>query len=74
MSIEEAILEKVRVLPPDRQKEVLNFAEQLRSRPALKLPLQSMRGLCADLGVSLSEEDIAEARLEMWKNFPRDDV
>ncbi|RLT44676.1 MAG: hypothetical protein DWI57_02795 [Chloroflexi bacterium] len=25
-------------------------------------------------GVSISEEDIAEARQEMWGNFPRDDV
>ncbi|MBI3958914.1 MAG: hypothetical protein HY328_08900 [Chloroflexi bacterium] len=25
-------------------------------------------------GVSISEEDIAEARQEMWGNFPRDDI
>jgi hypothetical protein len=74
MSIEEAILERVRELPPERQKEVLDFAEFLKSQRGFKRPLQSMRGLCADLGVSLSEEDIAEARREMWKNFPRDDV
>ena len=71
MTIEDAILEKVRSLEPDRQKELLDFADFLTSRPTAKRPLQSMRGLCADLAVSLSEEDIAEARREMWQTFPQ---
>ena len=74
MSIEEAILERVRAMPPDRQKEVLDFAGRLESRPEAKQPLESMKGLCADLAVSVSEEDIAEARQEMWENFPRDGI
>jgi len=37
-----------------------------------KRPLKSMRGLWKDLNISLSEEDIAEARKEMWGNFPRE--
>jgi hypothetical protein len=28
--------------------------------------------LWADLGVDITEEDIAEARREMWGNFPRE--
>jgi hypothetical protein len=31
-------------------------------------------GLFADLGVHISDEEIAEARHEMWGNFPREDV
>ena len=73
MSIEEAILERVRGLAPDRQQEVLDFAEFLQYRTDVPRPLLSMRGLCADLGVSVSEQDIAAERLEMWKNFPRDE-
>ena len=36
MSIEEAILDKVRQLPPDKQEEVLLFADRLRQRPVVK--------------------------------------
>jgi hypothetical protein len=28
--------------------------------------------LWADLNMNITEEDIAEARREMWGNFPRD--
>jgi len=72
MNIEQAILETIRTLPPEKQSELLNFANSLKPQAERKRPLQSMKGLCADLGVSLSEEDIAEARQEMWKNFPRE--
>ena len=72
MSIEEAILDKVRRLPPDKQREVLDFAEFLSGRK--KAPLRSPEGLWADLNISISEEDIAEIRGEMWKNFPREDI
>ena len=74
MTIEEAILEKLRGLPPVKQQEVLDFAEFLTAKPETKQPRHSMRRLCADLKVSISEEDIAEVRREMWKNFPRDDI
>jgi hypothetical protein len=32
MSLEEAILEKVRILPLDRQQQVLDFVESLQSK------------------------------------------
>lgn len=71
MTLEEQLLEKLRELPPQRQKEVLAFVTRLqeRSRP---LPRRSLSGLWADLGISLGETDIASARREMWGNFPRD--
>jgi hypothetical protein len=37
-----------------------------------KQPRRSLYGLWSD--VSVSEEDIAEARREMWGNFPREDI
>ena len=69
-TIEEAIVAAVRELPPEQQQEVLDFAGFLGTKK--KRPLKSMRGLWKDLNISLSEEDIAEARKEMWGNFPRE--
>lgn len=37
-------------------------------------PLPSLYGLWKDLNISVSEEDIDEARQEMWGNFPREDI
>ncbi len=35
--------------------------------------LEELRGLWKGMGFDISDEDIAEARREMWGNFPRDD-
>ena len=74
MSVEDAIMEAVRGLSFDRQQEILDHATRLRDQCKVKRPLKSVRGLCADLGVSLSAEEIEENQREMWKNFPRDDI
>ena len=72
MTIEEIVLEKLRKLPPEKQKVVLEFVESLKEKDGPREPLRSLRGLWADLGIEITEEDIAEARREMWGNFPRD--
>ncbi|MGB9336507.1 MAG: DUF2281 domain-containing protein [Candidatus Acidiferrales bacterium] len=72
MTIEEQVLEKLRDLPPDKQKEVLDFVDFLKQKNGTKKPLKSLRGLWADLNIHITEEDIAEARREMWGKFPRD--
>lgn len=74
MTIEETIVEKVRALPPERQQEVLDFVEFLQQRATAtgKRPLRSVKGLWSDLDVNITEEDIAEVRREMWRNFPRE--
>ena len=74
MNIEQSVLEKLRVLPPEQQREVLDFAEFLHQRSIAKRPRRSLKGLWADLGVQITAEDIAEARREMWGNFPREDI
>ncbi|MEH2063585.1 MAG: DUF2281 domain-containing protein [Nostoc sp.] len=74
MNIEQAVLEKLRQLPIDKQQELLNFAEFLYQKNTPKIPLRSVRGLCANLAVDITEEDITQARQEMWGNFPRDIV
>jgi len=72
MSTDQLILEKLRTLPPEKQQEVLHFVESLQRKARGKRPGRSLRGLWADLGVTITAEDIAEARREMWGNFPRE--
>jgi Protein of unknown function (DUF2281) len=72
MTIEQQLLEKLRELPPEKQKEVLDFVDSLRDSNGAKEPRRSLRGLWADQNIQITEEDIAEARREMWSNFPRD--
>jgi hypothetical protein len=74
MSIERAILEAVRALPAEKQQEVLNHAARLRDEAGRKRPFKSVKGLWADLSISLSSEDIEENQREMWLNFPREDI
>ena len=73
MTLEQAILDAVRALPQDKKKEVLDHAEHLRRQKA-QVPRKTGRGLWADLKVDLSAEEIDEARQQMWKDFPRDDI
>ena len=52
---------------------MLDFVDFLKEKNGgPKKPLHSLRGLWADLNIHITEEDIAEARREMWGNFPRD--
>ncbi len=74
MSLEQAILEADRALPAEKQLEILHHATLLRQQTTDKRPLRSVKGLCADLGVSLSSEELKDNRREMWKNFPREDI
>ena len=74
MSLEQAILDAVRALPADKQQELLSHASRLHKESAKKRPFKSMKGLWADLGVSLSSSEIDANRREMWEGFPRDDI
>ena len=59
-------LDKVRLierLVPDIEREL---------KAARPTPRKSLRGLWR--GLNITEEEIAEARREMWSNFPRGDI
>jgi hypothetical protein len=73
VSIEESVLEKLRALPPEKQQEVLDFVEFLEQKNVPRRPWRRLKGLWADLGVDITEEDIAEARREMWGKFAGED-
>ena len=70
--IEESVVAKLRELPADKQQEVLDFASFLETKASPRPKLKSAQGLWKDLGFTISEEDIADARKEMWANFPRE--
>ena len=74
MSVEHAILEAVRSLSAEKQQEILSHATRLRAESESKQPFKSIKGLWADLGISLSAEEIESNQREMWKSFPREDV
>jgi hypothetical protein len=58
-------LDKVRLV-----EQVMATLEQ-DLQPEVK-PRRSLLGIWSD--VNISEEDIDEARREMWGNFPREDI
>jgi len=72
-NVEELVLEKLRILPPEKQYEVLDFVEFLEMKVSSGAR-RSLEGLWADLNIEITEEDIAEARKEMWGNFPRESI
>jgi hypothetical protein len=65
MSLEQAILEAVRALPAEKQQEILNHAARLREEAGAKIPFKSVKGLWADLGISLSAAEIEENQRTM---------
>ncbi|HVI09680.1 MAG TPA: hypothetical protein VND65_15430 [Candidatus Binatia bacterium] len=71
MTVEQQVVEMLRSLPPQKQREVLAFVANLRHPPADK-PRRSLLGLWADLDIEISDDDIARSRREMWGTFPRD--
>ena len=73
MSLEQAISEAVRTLPPEKQREIFDHATRLRAESMKKPPFKSVKGLCAGL-VSLPAEEIEENQREMWHDFPKEDI
>jgi hypothetical protein len=71
ITLEQSLLDAVRSLPPEKQKELLEHANRLRQDAAPRKPFKSIRGLWADLNIVLTAEEIEENRRDMWKNFPR---
>ena len=72
----DAILEKLRQLPPRERLRVIAQAlpEVERELREPRLPLRSLRGLWKGLNFDISAEEIDEARREAWAGFPREDI
>jgi hypothetical protein len=70
MTVEEKVLEKLRRLPPEKQKAVLDFVGLLLADNEPKAAMKSLEGLWEEYDIHITEEDIAEMRREMWGKFP----
>lgn len=83
MNMAETIASKIVTLPSDQQREVLEFVEFKLERMKAEAPNHwteqtaqqgsSNFGSLAHLGLTITDEDIAEVRREMWANFPREE-
>ncbi len=71
--LEQTVLDKLRHLPPEEQREVLDFVEFLHERRR-QTPFRGVKGLWADLDVQIGADEIDEARREMWGRFLREDI
>ena len=71
MTSEDALLEKFKILPVERQQEVIDFAEFLEHKEARseKKPRRSLKGALAHLKLNLSDEDLRKLRDEMWRGY-----
>lgn len=72
MNLDESFLEKLLQLPPDKQREAIDFVETLHKKAATVGPKRSLKGLWSDLNFDISNEDLVQARREMWGDFPKE--
>lgn len=72
MTVTEALLKTVSMLPKPRQQEVLDFAEFLGEKENLKADRRSMQGILADKNITFSPDDLRRERNEMWRGYTAD--
>lgn len=72
MTVTETVIKKLNTFPKLKQLKVLDYVNSLESADPAPKPRRSLYGIWADLNVDLTEDDLRQARKEMWKNFPRE--
>jgi len=72
MTTEEALFQKIKTLPPDLQQKAIEYVDSLQIEAQKKTPRVSLKGIWADMNVNITEEDIREARNEMWRGYTKD--
>lgn len=72
VTIEKTVVEKMKSLPPGKKTEVLDFIEFLQHKASVKHKHRGLKGLWADLGIKITEKDVADVRKEMWGKFPKE--
>lgn len=72
MISEELLIKKYKALPGSRQQQVLNFVEILERKDAELLPRRNLSGSLTHLNIDFTEEDLREARNEMWRGYTKD--
>ena len=69
MSKLEELVSVASALPSDAIAELIERAEEMARHPAALTPI-ALGGLWA--GIEITDEDLREARHEMWKRFEED--
>ena len=72
MSVAESVIEKIQSLTPDQQREVMHLVDELAKANTNRHYRRSLMGMFSHLNIHITEDDIAEARREMWGKFPRE--
>jgi hypothetical protein len=74
VSLEEALDLVKQLSPLDKARLIERIVPDIERelKAAQPMPRKSLRGLWR--GLDITEEEIAEARREMWSNFPREDI
>lgn len=54
------------------KQEILDFVEFLEAGEAKPKPRRSLKGALAHLNIKITDEDIREARNEMWRGYTED--
>lgn len=75
MTTIEEILERLRNLTAEEQREVLDYTDRLVAQhreAGGQRARRNLKGALSHLGVHLEEGDVREMRNEAWKNFPRE--
>lgn len=72
MSVAESVTEKIQSLTPDQQREVMSLIDALAESNTNQHHRRSLMGMFSDLNIHITEDDIAEAKREMWGKFPRE--
>jgi hypothetical protein len=71
MGIDQAVLQKLRLLPPEDQEKVVELVESLAAAKPRR-PLKDPCGMFAHHAVDAPLEVFQEARRQMWAEFPRE--
>jgi hypothetical protein len=74
VTLEEALDLVKQLSPVDKARLIERIVPDIERelKTARPTPRKSLRGLWR--GLDITEEEIAEARREMWGNFPREDI
>ncbi len=72
MTAEEVIFAKVKVFPPNLKEEALHFVEFLETKIQPQTARKSLKGSLSHLNIKITDEDIREARNEMWRGYTKD--
>ncbi len=69
MTTEQAVMDKLKTLSPEEQQQVLEFAESLHEQNGSRSPRRVLKGALSHLNIHITEQEIREARREMWSGY-----